>query len=122
MKAALDTSLPDGAARVDIRLASGESLEETVMAARGSLADPLSDADIEAKLRDCLRLGGTDWDGESVISAVWRLDGLTDMSGLMRAPRGNGAFSSEKGTGSREENALEQETTASVPIRSERRL
>ena len=122
VKAALDTSLPDGAARVDIQLASGESLEETVMAARGSLADPLSDADIEAKLRDCLRLGGTDWDGEDVISAVWRLDGLADMSGLMRAPRGNRAFSSEQGTGSREENASEQETTASVPIRSERRL
>ena len=122
VKAALDTSLPDGAARVDIQLASGESLEETVMAARGGVADPLSDADIEAKLRDCLRLGGTDWDGEDVISAVWRLDGLADMSGLMRASRGNGAVSSEKGTGSREESASEQETIASVPIRSERRL
>jgi 2-methylcitrate dehydratase PrpD len=88
VRAVLDASLPDGAARIDLQLASGESLEETVMAAHGSLADPLSDADIEAKLRDCLRLGGSDWDGEGLINAVWRLDSLADLSGLMRAPRG----------------------------------
>jgi hypothetical protein len=59
VRADLDFSLPDGAARVIIHLASGETLSETVMAARGSLADPLSDLDIEAKLRECARLGGT---------------------------------------------------------------
>jgi hypothetical protein len=59
------------------------------MEARGSLADPLSDADIEAKLRACLRLGGADWDADAVIEAVWRLDGLADTSALMNAPRGN---------------------------------
>ncbi len=59
------------------------------MAARGSLADPLSDADIEAKLRAGLRLGGADWDGEAVIDAVWRLDTLADISLLMSMPRGN---------------------------------
>jgi len=85
--AALDASLPDGAARVDVQLRSGERLEETVMAARGSLADPLSDADIEAKLRACLRLGGSDWDGQGVIDAVWRLDTLAELSSLMSAPR-----------------------------------
>ena len=57
VRAALDASLPDGAARVTIQLISGEKLSETVMAAKGSLGDPLSDRDIEAKLRDCARLG-----------------------------------------------------------------
>ena len=80
VRAELDASLPDGAARVSIRLASGEMLSETVMAARGSLADPLSDRDIEAKLRDGARLGGTDWDADSIIDDVWRLDALTDVS------------------------------------------
>ncbi len=89
VRAELDASLPDGAARVDIQLLSGEKLGETVMAARGSLADPLSDADIEAKLRAGLRLGGADWDGEAVIDAVWRLDTLADISVLMSMPRGN---------------------------------
>jgi len=54
------------------------------MAARGSVADPLSDRDIEAKLRDCARLGGTDWDIDRVIDGVWHLDTLADVSGLMR--------------------------------------
>jgi len=83
--AMLDTSLPDGAARVIIQLTSGETFEKLVMEAKGSLADPLSDRDIEAKVRDCARLGGTDWDTDRIIDDVWRLDTLTDVSGLMRA-------------------------------------
>ena len=83
VRAELDATLPDGAARVRIRLASGEMLSETVMAARGSLADPLSDDDIGAKLRDCSRLSGTAWNPDAIISDVWRLEGLTNLSTLM---------------------------------------
>lgn len=83
VKAVLDLSLPDGAARVTIHLVSGETCEEIVMAAKGSLADPLTDRDIETKLRESARLGGTDWDTERVIDAVWNLDKLTDVSDLM---------------------------------------
>jgi 2-methylcitrate dehydratase PrpD len=85
VRAALDTSLPDGAARVTIQLASGETFSEIVMAAKGSLADPLSDRDLEAKLRECARLGGSDWDPDRIIDGVWRLDTLADVSSLMRA-------------------------------------
>jgi 2-methylcitrate dehydratase PrpD len=85
VRAALDSSLPDGAARVIIQLTSGETFSEIVMAAKGSLADPLSDRDIEAKLRDCARLGGTDWDIDRIIDDVWRLEQLADISGVMRA-------------------------------------
>jgi 2-methylcitrate dehydratase PrpD len=85
VQAELDTSLPDGAARVSIQLPSGEMLSEIVMAARGSLADPLSDFDIETKLRDCVRLGGTAWNPDAVIEDVWRLDALADVSSLMNA-------------------------------------
>jgi 2-methylcitrate dehydratase PrpD len=85
VRAALDASLPDGAARVTIQLISGEALSEIVMDAKGSLADPLSDRDIEAKLRDGARLGGTDWDIDRVIDGVWRLDTLAEVSGLMRS-------------------------------------
>jgi len=55
-----------------------------VMQAKGSLADPLSDRDIEAKLRDCARLGGSNWDTDRIIDGVWRLDTLADVSRLMR--------------------------------------
>ena len=85
VEAELDAALPDGAARVIIRLTSGETLSEIVMEAKGSLADPLSDGDIEAKLRDCARLGRTDWDIDSIIDGVWHLDKLADVSTLMRA-------------------------------------
>jgi hypothetical protein len=85
VKAELDASLPDGAARVIVKLTSGETFEEIVMDAKGSLADPLSDRDIEAKLRDSARLGGADWDVDRVIDHVWRLDTLADVSSLMRA-------------------------------------
>ena len=85
VRAALDTSLPDGAARVTIQLTSGETFSEIVMAAKGSLADPLSDRDLEAKLRECARLGGSDWDPDRIIDGVWRLDTLADVSSLMRA-------------------------------------
>jgi 2-methylcitrate dehydratase PrpD len=84
VRAQLDASLPDGAARVSIQLTSRETLSEIVMAAKGSLADPLSDRDIEAKLRDCARLGGTNWDIDRIIDDVWRLDTLADVSSLMR--------------------------------------
>ena len=94
VRAELDASLPDGAAVVSIRLASGEILSETVWAARGSLVDPLSDRDIEAKLRDCSRLSGTAWDSDAVIEDVWRLDTLADVSSLMNAHYSAGA---EKG-------------------------
>src|SRR5262249_20755372 len=87
VRAELDAALPDGAARVALQLRSGEMLEETVMAAHGSLADPLSDADIEAKLDASLRLGAADWNGAAIIDAVWCLDTLADASSLMRAAR-----------------------------------
>jgi 2-methylcitrate dehydratase PrpD len=86
VRASLDASLPDGAARVTIQLTTGETFSEIVMAAKGSLADPLSDGDIEAKLRECARLGGSDWDQDRIIDGVWRLDTLADVSGLMRPP------------------------------------
>jgi 2-methylcitrate dehydratase PrpD len=88
VRAELDASLTDGAARVIIHLVSGETLSETVMAARGSLADPLSDLDIEAKLRECARLGGTTWNADAIIEDVWRLDALADVTSLMTSHQG----------------------------------
>src|SRR6266702_4350703 len=100
VRAELDTSLPDGAARVAIHLASGETLSETVMAATVSLADPLSDFDIEAKLCDCSRLGGTAWNADTVIDDVWRLDALVDVSSLMNAHDGPAPAMEEAVSGS----------------------
>lgn len=87
VRAVLDDSMPDGAARVSIRLASGETVTETVMSPRGSLADPLGDRDIEAKLHDGVRDGGSSWDAERIVEAVWQLDTCDDIANLMQCAR-----------------------------------
>src|SRR5215468_18089 len=74
VRAELDSSMPDGAARVNVHLVSGETVTETVKCPRGSLADPLGDRDIEAKLREGMRAGGSDWDAERIIEAIWQID------------------------------------------------
>lgn len=87
VRAELDEAMPDGAARVTLRLTSGEVLTETVISPRGSLAVPLADGDIETKLREGVRAGGSDWDADRLTDAVWRLDTLDDVAGLMRSLR-----------------------------------
>jgi len=85
VRAELDGEMPDGAARITVRLSSGDVLTETVISPRGSLAAPLADRDIEAKLRDGVRNGRTDWDADRVIAAVWRLDAVNDMADLLHS-------------------------------------
>jgi 2-methylcitrate dehydratase PrpD len=89
VRAQLDASLPDGAALVTVRTRSGKISRETVMSARGSLSDPLSDADIENKLRECIHIDGNSCDPDKLIEAVWHLEQLPDVAGLMNASRGD---------------------------------
>ena len=85
--AELDARMPDGAARVTLRLLSGEVLSETVTSPRGSQAAPLSDRDLEEKLREGVRTGRSDWDADRVIDAVWRLDAVDDVGNLLQSLR-----------------------------------
>ena len=87
VRAELDNSMPDGAARVTLLLVSGETVTETVTYPRGSLADPLGDRDIEAKLRDGVRIGASAWNAEQVIEAIWQIHVCDDISGLMQRLR-----------------------------------
>ncbi|MDA9414476.1 2-methylcitrate dehydratase PrpD [Bradyrhizobium japonicum] len=87
VRAVLDGAMPDGAARVTLRLSSGEVLTETVIAPRGSLAAPLTDRDLEAKLREAMRTGRSDWDADRVIDAIWRLDSVDDVGNFLQSLR-----------------------------------
>ncbi|MGL9618492.1 MmgE/PrpD family protein [Bradyrhizobium sp. U531] len=87
VRAELDAQMPDGAARVTVRLATGNMLTETVVSPRGSRAAPLSDRDIEDKLREGVRTGRSDWDAERVIDAVWRIDAVDDVGHLLQSLR-----------------------------------
>ncbi len=83
--AVLDAALPKGAARVDITLVDGRVLSETVIHARGSLAAPLTDEEIVAKVR---ALAGRSRIGariDAVIDCVWSLDSLGEASRFCRS-------------------------------------
>ncbi len=82
--AALDESLPRGAARVTVRLADGREVDATVTAPRGSLENPLTDREIEAKFRDNASAGGSSTRREEQIAAVWSLEEAPDVARLMR--------------------------------------
>ncbi|PJG54083.1 MmgE/PrpD family protein [Bradyrhizobium forestalis] len=87
VRAELDSGMPDGAARVTLRLLSGEVLTETVISPRGSQAAPLSDNDIEEKLREGARTGRSDWDADRVIDAIWWLEAADDVANLLQSLR-----------------------------------
>lgn len=85
VKAERDDSLPQGAARVVVRLANGTTHETTVLSARGSSEKPLTDADLEAKVREQAALAGTGLDASRIAAGVWGLDAASDVNALMAA-------------------------------------
>ena len=84
VRAKLDPTMADGAARVTITLRSGATLRETVLHPRGSLQAPLSDAELETKLRDCARQGGNHCNPDGLIAAIWSLETAATLAPLMR--------------------------------------
>lgn len=83
VRAERDDALPQGAARVTVRLAGGGEHSATVLHARGSAEKPLSDADLEAKLGELCVIAGTGIDAGEVCSRVWRLDRLETVGQLL---------------------------------------
>ncbi|MEP9379985.1 MmgE/PrpD family protein [Aquabacter sp. CN5-332] len=81
-----DPMMPVEGAKLAITLDDGRVLETLVEHALGSEKNPLSDADIEAKLRMLAApVAGIDVDG--LIGAVWSLDTATDAGAVMRHVR-----------------------------------
>lgn len=81
--AALDATLPRGAARVTVRLADGRTAETTVVTPRGSEAKPLTDAELEAKYHENAALGGCADRAAAQIAAIWALEEAPDLGPLM---------------------------------------
>ncbi|MES3004159.1 MAG: MmgE/PrpD family protein [Pseudomonadota bacterium] len=78
-----DASYVVDAATVTLHLRDGKQVSRHVAAARGSLAAPLSDADIEAKTRELCRWGASGCDPQALIDALWSLDTLADAGTVM---------------------------------------
>ena len=85
VRAELAPELPRGAAHVQVRMVDGRHLAHTVLHPRGSEEHPLTDVEIEAKVRDCVADGAPGCDAGAVIGAVWDLDAQPDTRRLMAA-------------------------------------
>ena len=71
-------------AYVTVRTRSGATFEKHIPRLRGGLQCPLSDADLEAKFLDQAALGAPGCDARRIIDAIWHIDELDDVAGLVR--------------------------------------
>jgi 2-methylcitrate dehydratase PrpD len=80
-----DTSIPEDAAHIAIRLKDGRTIEKNIAHAIGSLARPMSDGDLEAKFRGLA--GGllSPAATAALISLCWSIERLKDAGEIARA-------------------------------------
>jgi 2-methylcitrate dehydratase PrpD len=86
-KVQLDASSPRGAATATVRTRDERTLTSTVLHAKGSQSDPLSDRDIEAKVRDSAHRGGYSGAIGDAIEKTWQIDAAPSIEPLMAAMR-----------------------------------
>ena len=82
VEVARDESFATVAALVEITTADGKTHELSTRAARGSDANPMSDQDLEDKLRDAAAAALPHNDMAPLIDAVWQADTSDDISRL----------------------------------------
>lgn len=68
---------------VEMYLKNGDTLSENIAAAKGCKANPLSDRDLEEKLRELSVHGGNCNEPDRLIAAVWAIDSVEDMNTLL---------------------------------------
>jgi 2-methylcitrate dehydratase PrpD len=90
----LDASLPMGAATVIVRTHAGDTYEATVVQARGSLAHPLSDAELDAKVSAAASGSIPAQDIEQALTMLWQLQHLATIQPLMVLMAGRAAAES----------------------------
>ncbi len=80
-EARVEAASPRGAATAEVFTHDGRQLRTTVLHAKGSKERPLSDQEIEAKVRQQAAIARID----DVIAAAWRIDMLADIGPLLCA-------------------------------------
>ena len=78
-----DEHFPTVAAAVDITTADGQDFKLEQRAARGSDTNPLSDRNLEEKLRAAAHLWDPGYDAAPLIDAIWTIEASEDVSRLM---------------------------------------
>jgi 2-methylcitrate dehydratase PrpD len=79
----LDPNSPKGAATATVRTRDGRTLAAAVLHAKGSIERPLSDQDIDAKVRELAIHGAFPGRIDDVIAAAWELDRLETIDPLI---------------------------------------
>jgi 2-methylcitrate dehydratase PrpD len=79
-----DASIPADAAVVSLRTTSGELRSAHIAHARGSIARPLSDRELEAKFRDLAAYGAPGVDAGRLTDAVWTIDRTNSAGDVMK--------------------------------------
>ena len=79
-----DATLSFESAYVSVHMQSGEVYAGHVPHPRGSVARPMSDADLEAKFRDNAAIGASQIEPGRLIAAIWACERSDDMGQLMR--------------------------------------
>ena len=77
-----DAAVPVESAIVTLRTMDGRVLREEVRHALGSLGRPMTDAQLEAKVRECAAFGAPGYDPSPLIDAAWGVDRLKDAAEL----------------------------------------
>lgn len=67
-------------AKVTLHLHDKRTMEKHIAIAKGSLARPLTDDELETKLRDLCKYGASGCDPNPLIAALWELETLDDIS------------------------------------------
>jgi len=83
VRTVVDSAIPLGGARVTVHTVGGDVVSEEVVHARGSIELPMSDAELENKVRNLADWGAKHCDVDRMIEAIWNLDDAADVSMLM---------------------------------------
>ena len=81
----VDEAMPADAADVAVTLRSGVKHQAFVAHARGSLARPLSDTDIEDKFKSLAAWGHSTCNAHDAIALLWSFDNVSDAAALAQA-------------------------------------
>ena len=85
VSAAVDKSVHEDAAYITIKLKDGRTLEKHVEHAIGSLARPMSDADLEAKFRKFAQGILSKAETDALIKLCWEIEKLKSAGDIARA-------------------------------------
>jgi len=79
-----DAAMPVEAAAVEMELEDGRRLKAEVRNALGSVEQPMSDAQLEAKVRELAAHGAPRCDVGRLIQQVWAIEALDDAAAIAR--------------------------------------